>query len=341
MASDALADNTLAVVLAGGNGTRLDPLTRHVCKPALPFGGAFRAIDFTLSNCVNSGVRAIGVATQYKPAALLAHLAGTWNGAPGDSVVVPWPADERAPNGGYGGTADAVYRNLELIDDFDPRLVLVLAGDHVYQMDYRAMLEEHCARGADVTVGCVDVAAEDARHFGILAVGDDGRIERFVEKPQSKAELPQAAGDIVLASMGIYVFSADFLARALTLDALTPGSRHDFGTDIFPRLIRNARAFAHAFLGRDGSTAPYWRDIGTLRAYWQAHMDLVGPTPLLTLDDATWPVGTVAETPQRIPAATVAARGGALEDSIAGAGCAVAGRVRHSVLFDGVEIGRG
>jgi glucose-1-phosphate adenylyltransferase len=341
MASDALADNTFAVVLAGGNGTRLDPLTRHVCKPALPFGGAFRSIDFTLANCVNSGVRTIGVATQYKPAALLAHLAGAWNGALGGSVVVPWPAHTRAPNGGYGGTADAVYRNLDLIDEVDPRLVLVLAGDHVYRMDYRPMLEEHCARGADVTVGCVEVAVEEARHFGILAVGDDGRIEHFVEKPQSKAELPRTGDDVVPASMGIYVFGADFLARALTRDALTPGSRHDFGTDIFPKLIGNARLFAHAFRARNGSTAAYWRDIGTLRAYWQAHMDLLGSRPLLALDETTWPVGTVAETPQRISAATVTTSGGTLEDSIVGPGCAVAGQVRHSVLFAAVEIGRG
>jgi glucose-1-phosphate adenylyltransferase len=207
--TDDLADDTLAVVLAGGNGTRLDPLTRHICKPALPFGGGFRSIDFTLSNCANSGVRAVGVATQYKPAALLSHLAGAWNGAPGDgSIVVPWRAEEHAPATGYRGTADAVFRNLERIDAFDPRLVLVLAGDHVYKMDYRPMLEEHCARGADVTVGCVDVPVEDARHFGVLTVGDDGRIERFVEKPQSESQLPRTIGDAVPASMGIYVFSA-------------------------------------------------------------------------------------------------------------------------------------
>jgi len=339
--SDDLADRTLAVVLAGGNGTRLEPLTRHVCKPALPFGGGFRSIDFTLSNCVNSGVRTIGVATQYKPAALLAHLAEAWSGAPGGAAVVPWSADERAPNRGYGGTADAVYRNLELIDDFDPRLVLILAGDHVYKMDYRPMLEEHCARGADVTVGCVDVAVEEARHFGILAVGHDGRIERFVEKPQSKAELPRAADDVVLASMGIYVFGAEFLARALTIDAFTPGSRHDFGADIFPKLIRNTRAFAHAFRGADGSTAAYWRDIGTLRAYWQAHMDLLGPKPLLALDDTTWPIGSIATAARAISSSLDTARGGTIEDSIVGAGCAVAGQVLHSVLFEGVEIGRG
>jgi glucose-1-phosphate adenylyltransferase len=290
---------------------------------------------------VNSGVRTIGVATQYKPAALLAHLAGAWSGAPGGPAVVPWPADERAPNRGYGGTADAVYRNLELIDDVDPSLVLILAGDHVYKMDYRPMLEEHCARGADVTVGCVDVAVEDARHFGILAVGDDGRIERFVEKPQSRAQLPRAAADVVLASMGIYVFSADFLTRALAIDAFTPGSRHDFGADIFPKLIRNTRAFAHAFRGPDGSTAAYWRDIGTLPAYWQAHMDLLGPAPLLALDDTFWPIGAVTAAPRTISSPVTTARGGTIEDSIVGAGCAVAGQVLHSVLFDGVEIGPG
>jgi glucose-1-phosphate adenylyltransferase len=219
--------------------------------------------------------------------------------------------------------------------------VLVLAGDHVYKMDYRPMLEEHCARGADVTVGCIDVPIADAHHFGILTVGDDGRIERFVEKPRSRAELPSGRRDAVLASMGIYAFSAEFLARVLTIDALTPGSRHDFGADILPRLIGNARAFAHAFRGADASTAPYWRDIGTLPAYWQAHMDLLGPTRLLALDDAAWPIGGVAAAPRSVSVPTATARNGTLEDSIVGGNCEVAGQVRHSVLFDGVEVARG
>ena len=337
-----LASDTLAVLLAGGNGTRLDPLTRQICKPALPFGGGFRSIDFTLSNCANSGVRGVGVATQYKPAALLEHLAKTWIGAPASATtVVPWRAEELAPATGYRGTADAVYRNLERIAALDPRLVLVLAGDHVYKMDYGPMLEEHCARCADVTVGCIEVPVEDARHFGVLAAADDGRIERFVEKPRSKAELPFTAGGAVLASMGIYVFNADFLKRALAIDAVTPGSRHDFGADILPKLIGRTRILAHEFRGADGSGSQYWRDIGTLRAYWQAHMDLLGPKPLLALDDASWPIGNAAEPPRSIFSAVTTARAGRIEDSIVGTRCSVAGRVSHTVLFEGVEIGRG
>ena len=335
-----LASETLAILLAGGNGTRLDPLTRHICKPALPFGGAFRSIDFTLSNCVNSGVRDIGVATQYKPAALLEHLAKTWICAPGNaSTIVPWRAEEVASATGYRGTADAVYRNLERIDALDPRLVLVLAGDHVYKMDYRPMLEEHCARGADVSVGCIEIPVEDAKHFGVLTAAGDGRIERFVEKPRSEAELPATSGASVLASMGIYVFDLEFLERVLAIDAITPGSRHDFGADILPKVIGRARAFAHEFRGADGS--PYWRDIGTLRAYWQAHMDLLGPKPLLALDDTSWRIGTLAEPPRSISSALTTARAGRIEDSIAGTRCSIAGRVLRSVLFERVEIGRG
>lgn len=338
----ARADDTIAVVLAGGKGTRLDPLTRHICKPALPFGGAFRSIDFTLSNCANSGVRKIGVATQYKPAVLLSHLTRAWSGAAETGPeVVAWRADELAPDTGYRGTADAVYRNLERIRSDGARLVLVLAGDHVYKMDYRPMLETHCARGADVTVGCLRVPVEDARHFGVLAVGDDGRIERFVEKPQTVAELPGPADDAVLASMGIYVFDADFLERVLVVDANAAESRHDFGGDILPSLIGRARVFAHAFGGADRAAAPYWRDIGTLRGYWQAHMDLLGARPALEIDDASWPIATAGPPPRKIASAIATARGGTIEQSLIGPGCGVAGRVRRSVLFEGSEIGRG
>lgn len=339
--ADNLAVATVAVLLAGGKGARLDPLTRHICKPALPFGGGFRSIDFTLSNCVNSGVRAVGVATQYKPAALHAHLAESWGGAADGRVVAPWHAGDYAPTTGYSGTADAVYHNLERIRPFAPRLVLVLAGDHVYKMDYGPMLEEHCARNADVTVGCIDVPVRDARHFGVLTVAGDGRIERFVEKPRSAVELPSEAGDTVLASMGIYVFRAQFLERVLAIDAATPASRHDFGGDILPKLIGTSRAYAHAFRGTGGSAAPYWRDIGTLGAYWQAHMDLLGPAPLLAVDEAAWPIGAAAERPRTISAAMHTARGGTIEDSIVGGRCGVAGRVLHSVLFDGTDVGRG
>jgi glucose-1-phosphate adenylyltransferase len=328
----------LAVVLAGGNGTRLDPLTRHVCKPALPFGGSFRCIDFSLANCANSGIPTVGVATQYKPAALLAHLARAWNGAPGvGPVVVPWHADAR---NGYRGTADAVYRNLERIAALGPELVLILAGDHVYKMDYRPMLEEHRARRADVTIGCVEVPLADARHFGVLTVDERGRIERFVEKPQSPAEVPGVRRDTVLASMGIYVFDAGFLRRVLTADAAAPGSRHDFGHDVLPKLIRDSRVFSHAF--RDGAgSAGYWRDIGTLHAYWRAHMDLLEAAPPLSLDDAAWPISRAAASPRAIAAGPVTARGGKARHSLLGADCGIAGQLLRSVAFDGVEVGRG
>jgi glucose-1-phosphate adenylyltransferase len=339
MRSNGHPDNAIAVVLAGGNGTRLDPLTRHICKPAVPFGGRFRSIDFSLANCANSGLRAVGVATQYKPDVLLAHLRDDWNVASRDSpLIVPWHAAECAPGNGYRGTADAVYRNLERIEDFDPDLVLILAGDHVYKMDYRPMLAEHCARGADVTVGCVDVPAEDARHFGVMTVDEHGRVERFIEKPRSHADLPERYRDTVPASMGIYVFNADFLARVLQADARSTTSRHDFGNDILPKLVGASSVLAHAFRDGGGSTKPYWRDIGTLQAYWQAHMDLLEPAPRLTLDDAAWPIGPRATAPSETAAPAVTGRSGNIHRSIVGTGCRVAGYLSHSVLFDGAEL---
>jgi glucose-1-phosphate adenylyltransferase len=341
--SDDLADRTVAVVLAGGKGTRLDPLTRNTCKPALPFGGTYRCIDFSLSNCVNSGIRTIGVATQYKPDALLAHLWTHWNSAAvgDDPVVHAWRAEERTERFGYCGTADAVYRNLASIPDWKDSLVLVLAGDHIYKMDYRPMVEAHVARKAAVTIGCIEEPVEDARQLGVLAVGDDGRVERFVEKPRSLAEVSSATGDSALASMGIYVFDAAFLARILPFDSAQPASGHDFAVDILPRLIEGARAYSYEFRGPCGTAQAYWRDVGTLGAYWRAHMELLGPTPLLTLDDPRWPIGRVAATPRIISPLTTTAGGGTVEDSIVPAKCNIAGQVLRSVLFDDVEIGGG
>lgn len=336
-----VANRTVAVVLAGGKGTRLDPLTRRICKPALPFGGAFRCIDFSLSNCVNSGIRSIGVATQYEPDALLGHLWSHWNSmAVGDAAVVhAWRAEERAARFGYCGTADAVYRNLSSIRDLEDKLVLVLAGDHVYKMDYRPMLEAHRSRNAAVTIGCVRASAEDARHFGVLAVGGDGRIERFVEKPRSLAGVPRASDGGVLVSMGIYVFDGAFLAQILHLDAAEPDSGHDFGADILPRLIDGGRAYSYALRGW-GTSPAYWRDIGTLGAYWRAHMDLLGPAPLLTLDDPGWPIGRLAAAPRVVSAAATAA-GGTVEDSLVSAACSIGGHVVRCVLAEGAEVARG
>jgi glucose-1-phosphate adenylyltransferase len=337
-----LTQRTTAVVLAGGKGTRLDPLTRTICKPALPFGGSFRCIDFSLSNCVNSGLRNIGVATQHQPDALLAHLWSDWNrpAVGSDSIIHAWRAEERAARLGYCGTADAVYRNLASIRDLEDSLVLVLAGDHVYKMDYRPILEAHCARNAAVTIGCIEAPLEDACQLGVLAVADDGRIERFVEKPSSCKGLPRPAGDSVLASMGIYVFDGAFLARVLEADAAQPDSGHDFGTDLLPRLIEGGCAYAYAFRYPGGAPA-YWRDIGTLRAYWRAHMELLPPRPLLALTDPTWRIGRVAPAPQLIVDITTTAGGGTVESSIVTSSTKIAGHAQRSVLFDDVEVGRG
>lgn len=339
--ADDIADNTLGVVLAGGKGTRLAPLTRHTCKPALPFAG-LRSIDFSLSNCVNSGVRTVGVPTQYKPRELLAHLARNWGrAATGEAARIDaWRADERAPRLGYRGTADAVYRNLDLVGELGQSLVLVLAGDHVYSMDYRPLLEAHCAKGAAVTVGCVEVPARHAHHFGVLDIDDDSRIGRFVEKPRSRAELPCATSDVVLASMGIYVFDADFLARVLTLDAFTPESTHDFGADILPKLIAQTRAFAYPFRGDAGAPA-YWRDIGTLEAYWRGHMELLDRSPPLRLDDPRWPIGGPRSAACAVTGRAATRNGGEIENALVTTPGAVAGHVRRAVIFQDVEVGRG
>jgi glucose-1-phosphate adenylyltransferase len=331
-----LARLTTAVVLAGGKGTRLDPLTRTVCKPALPFGGIYRCIDFSLSNCVNSGIHTIGVATRYQPDALLAHLQTRWtrSTASNEPLVQAWRAEERTDR--VCGTADAVYRNLETIRSRKDALVLILAGDHVYKMDYRPMLAAHRARNAAVTIGYVEAPVESALGLGVLRVAADGCVEGIVEKPRSSAQVPCKAGGSALASMGIYVFDAALLARILPIDAARVASGHDFARDILPQLIAGGRA--HAFPFRAAGNGAYWRDIGTLEAYWRAHMDLLGPVPLLTLDDPRWPIGRVA--PQRIISTATTAEGGTIEGSIVPASCKVAGQVEGSVLADDVEVAR-
>jgi glucose-1-phosphate adenylyltransferase len=340
-AANALAEDTVAVVLAGGKGTRLEPLTREICKPALPFGAGYRSIDFSLSNCVNSGIGRVGVATQHKPEALLDHLERVWGDVVTDPrhFIEPWRAEARAPGLGYCGTADAVYRNLPIIEELDRRLVLVLAGDHVYQMDYRPMLERHCERGAAVTIGCVEIPAEDAHQFGVLTIDEHGRINRFVEKPKTRVEVPGGGRGHVLASMGIYVFDAELLARALRLDALSATSNHDFGRDVLPRLISDGDAFAWPFCAANGVQRAYWRDIGTIDAYWRAHMDLLGPAPRVRLDDSDWPLPGRA--PFTITTGSAAARQGAAGDSLIAGACSVRGTVRRSVVFGGAEIRRG
>ena len=337
-----LAEETLAVVLAGGKGTRHGPLTRHVCKPALPFGAAYRNIDFSLANCVNSGIRHVGVATQHNPESLLRHLDRAWAKAARRSgeFITAWPAEERAPAGGYRGTADAVFRNLDLIGRENKALALVLAGDHVYRMDYRPMLEFHRSRCADVTVGCIEVPAEEANQFGILSVDRHGRIERFVEKPRTPEGLP--AGKRVLASMGIYVFDTPFLARVLRRDSALPGSRHDFGGDILPSLLREARLYAYRFAhGAGGTESAYWRDVGTPTAYWRAHLELLADAPAFCLDDAGWPLPAVTAKPMLTARHSRPSPERSWSRSLIAAGCEVSGVVHQSVLFSDVCVEAG
>lgn len=332
MTGDGLARDTVAIVLAGGKGARLEPLTRRVCKPALPFGGAYRNIDFSLSNCVNSNIRRIGIATQCKSDQLQRHVNKVWRDAvrTRDEFIAVWPAETRAPATGYRGTADAVFRNLDIIKREGNGLVLVLAGDHVYRMDYRRMLADHVRTKADVTIGCVEVRAEESSQFGILTVDGEHSVERFVEKPQSLDALPQA--DRILGSMGIYVFDSAFLVRTLQRNAFSRHSGHDFGKDILPGLLGRARVHAHDF-GRcsDG----YWRDVGTPAAYWRAHIELLDDNPRLRLDDSSWPLRCEGEQPS-LTLRYARSAGHQEARSLVASDCAVSGVLHRSVLFSGV-----
>jgi glucose-1-phosphate adenylyltransferase len=335
-----LARQAVAVILAGGKGTRLGPLTRDVSKPALPFGAAYRNIDFSLANCVNSDIRRIGVAVQHKPDSLLRHLDDVWGKSArrNGEFIEAWPADQRAPRDGYRGTADAVFRNLDLIEKQRSPQVLVLAGDHVYRMDYRPMLEFHRRRQADVTVGCIEVPAADASQFGILSVDDAGRIERFVEKPRTLDGLP--GGDRILASMGIYVFDAPFLSRVLRRDAFAAASGHDFGGDILPGVLRTSEVYAYPFTTDEASEPGYWRDVGTPGAYWRAHLELLDEVPGLRLDDERWPLPASAARPMLTDRYARSAAGTRRDRSLIAADCSVSGVVHRSVLFSGVTVAR-
>jgi glucose-1-phosphate adenylyltransferase len=340
-----LTRSTLAMILAGGRGERLGALTHWRCKPAVPFGGKFRIIDFTLSNCVNSGIRRIGILTQYKAQSLVRHVQRGWSTLDGrlGEFVELLPAQQRLNTGWYRGTADALYQNLDLLRRQAPRFVLVLAGDHVYKMDYGRMLAEHAASGADVTVGAVDVPLADASGFGVMAVNESRRVIGFEEKPATPAAMPGDPGR-ALASMGIYAFNAEFLYEQLIRDADDGRSAHDFGRDLIPWAVtRGYRVQAH-FL-RDSCVnmvgdRPYWRDVGTLDAFWEANLDLVKVTPELNLYDADWPIWTYQE--QLPPAKFVFAdedrRGMALDSSVSG-GCVISGAtVQRSLLFSGVRV---
>lgn len=334
--------DTLALVLAGGRGTRLGGLTRHRVKPAVPFGGKYRLVDFPVSNCINSGIRRVAALTQYKSHSLIRHLEDTWGFLRPElnEFIEILPAQQRTGDGWYDGTANAVWQNLDIIHAHSPQFVLILGGDHVYKMDYGPMLAHHIAQDASVTVGCVEVPTGEAHEFGVAVVGDDGRIRQFEEKPRVPSEIPGKPG-FSLASMGIYVFQTDDLMRVLEEDQQDPASSHDFGRDVLPRMVgRDERVHGFAFRDPSGDTQGYWRDIGNLDAYWAANLELTSVTPPLDLYNRNWPVWTWQE--QAPPAKFVfdddRRRGCALNSLVSG-GCIVSGAaVRRSLLFPFVHV---
>ncbi|MDR3395129.1 MAG: glucose-1-phosphate adenylyltransferase [Parasulfuritortus sp.] len=358
-----LAKSTYALILAGGRGSRLMHLTDWRAKPAVPFAGKHRIIDFPLSNCINSGVRRIGVATQYMAHGLIHHIQRGWNFLDDqfDEFVDVLPALNHGQDGGYSGTANAVFQNMDLIRISDPEYVLILGGDHIYKMDYSILLADHFAKGADLTIACTAVPLENASSFGVMAVDSTWRISDFQEKPAHPAALP-GDPDHALVSMGIYVFSAAFLYEQLALDNDDPDSNHDFGRDIIPKLVQGRRAFAHCFADSCVNMVgdePYWRDVGTVDAYWEANMDLVQVTPDLNLYDDNWPIRTH---PAQLPPAKFifnddGFRGHAM-DSMISSGCIISGStiersllsmkvlvrehslIQDSVILPNVEIGR-
>ena len=335
-----LTRKTLALIMAGGRGSRLKNLTDWRAKPAVPFAGKFRIIDFPLSNCINSGIRRIGLLTQYKAHSLILHAQRGWSFLRGEfgEFVEVLPAQQRIHETWYAGTADAIYQNIDIIRNHDPEYVLILAGDHVYKMDYGPMLAAHVDKKADMTVGCIEVPVQQAKAFGVMSVDSSGRIVAFAEKPDDPQPLPDNA-DLALASMGIYVFNAAFLYELLIRDADTKGSTHDFGKDIIPAVIAKYRAFSYMFRNPLNQVA-YWRDVGTVDAFWEANLELIGITPELNLYDAEWPIWTYQE--QFPPAKFVFDdddRRGMAVDSMVSGGCIISGSsVRQSLLFSNVKV---
>ena len=344
-----LTKSTVALILAGGRGSRLKQLTDWRAKPAVPFGGKFRIIDFPLSNCINSGIRRVGVITQYKAHSLIKHVQRGWGFLRGEfnEFVELLPAQQRVDEvSWYKGTADAVYQNLDILRIYKPEYVLILAGDHVYKMDYGEMLAFHVQSEADMTVACIEVPRQEASAFGVMRVDDEGRVIEFVEKPADPPTIP-GQPDRSLCSMGIYVFNAAFLFEQLVRDADDPRSEHDFGKNVIPHLIRAGyRVYAHSFTDscvHGEGEPPYWRDVGTVEAYWAANLDLASVTPELNLYDPTWPIWTYQE--QLPPAKFVFdddGRRGMAIDSMVSGGCIISGAaVRRSVLFSNVKVKEG
>ncbi|MEI6414097.1 MAG: glucose-1-phosphate adenylyltransferase [Pseudomonadota bacterium] len=335
--------NTMALILAGGRGSRLMGMTHWRSKPAVPFAGKFKIIDFPLSNCLNSGIRRIGVLTQYKAHTLILHIQKGWGFLRGEfnEFVELLPAQQRvSEDSWYEGTADAVYQNLDIIRNHNPEYILVLAGDHVYKMDYGGIIAFHWASGADVTVGCIEVPLAEASAFGVMAVDEEQRILRFQEKPDHPEPI-SGHPDMALASMGIYVFKRDFLFEQLERDAHQQDSNHDFGKDIIPAcLTSHHRVLAYPFRDIRSGEQAYWRDVGTVDAFWEANLELIKVTPPLNLYDDTWPIWTYQE--QLPPAKFVfddENRRGMAVDSMVSGGCVISGAVvRRSLLFSNVRV---
>jgi glucose-1-phosphate adenylyltransferase len=339
--SNQLARETVALVLAGGNGTRLGELTRWVCKPALPFAGRYRNIDFPLSNCIHSGIRRVAVLTQYKAQALIRHLQAAWSFLPralGEFVEI-WPPQQRTQPDWYTGTANAVLQNLDMLQDLSPAYVVVLAGDHVYRMDYRPLLAQHVRSGAGVTLACTRVPKAEAGEFGIISMGRDKFIRQFVEKP--RPEQLDAEATTVLASMGIYVFDIAYLRALLLADAARPDSAHDFGRDLLPAAVAAGEAAAYFFEDPATGKPGYWRDVGTVESYWRAHMELLDPHTDCRVFDPVWPI--LAQAPPLPPARFVRSTSAvAITDSIVADACTVdSATIIHSVIGTGVRIGAG
>ena len=336
-----LTRNTLALIMAGGRGSRLKHMTTWRAKPAVPFGGKFRIIDFPLSNCINSGIRRIGVLTQYKAHSLILHIQKGWGHFRGEfgEFVELYPAQQRIEASWYSGTADAIYQNVDIIRSHDPEFVLILAGDHIYKMDYGAMLAKHVENQADVTVGCIEVSIEQASEFGVMGVEEDLRINSFTEKPENPAPMP-GRKDEALCSMGIYIFNVDLLFELLIRDADTPNSSHDFGKDVIPHAIEKYRVYAYPFTDSSTGIQSYWRDVGTIDAFWEANIELIGVTPELNLYDNEWPIWTHQE--QLPPAKFIFdsdERRGMAVDSMVSGGCIISGAlVRRSLLFSNVTV---
>ncbi len=337
-----LTRNTIALILAGGRGSRLKHMTDWRAKPAVPFGGKFRIIDFPLSNCINSDIRKIGVLTQYKADSLIRHIQLGWGFLRGEfgEYVDLMPAQQRHDeHSWYQGTADAVYQNIDILRSRNPEFILVLAGDHIYKMDYSAMLADHVENQADLTIGCIEVPLLDAKEFGVMHVNENRRVKDFIEKPEHPPAMP-GRENTALASMGIYVFNAQFLFEQLIKDADTPGSSHDFGKDIIPSVIDKYRVNAYPFLDLQSGQQSYWRDVGTIDAYWAANMELISVEPKMNLYDNSWPIWTYqAQTPPAKFVFDDDGRRGQAIDSMVSGGCVISGaEVKRSLLFSQVRV---